>query len=94
MADQKHEYWGKLIAEQESSGQTILAFCKERGIGVHSFYFWRKRLRKSEPVQFALLKSVASAASLELILTSGEQLRISNGVDAAMLRLVLDAVRR
>jgi putative transposase len=94
MTDQKHEYWSQLIAEQEASGQTIRAFCKERGIGDHSLYFWRKRLRKSEPVQFALLKTVSGAAPLELILPSGEQLRISNGVDAATLRLVLDAVRR
>jgi len=45
-------------------------------------------------VQFALLKTVTSAATLELILASGERLRIGYGVDAATLRLVLDAVRR
>ena len=94
MKDQKREYWGKLIAEQEASGQTIRAFCKERGISDHSFYFWRKRLGPSERVQFALLKTVASAAALELILASGERLRIGNGVDEATFRLVLDAIRR
>jgi hypothetical protein len=45
-------------------------------------------------VQFALLKTVASAVPLELILANGEQLRIRNGVDAATFRLVLDVVRR
>ena len=45
-------------------------------------------------MQFALLKTVASAAALELILASGERLRIGNGVDAATFRLVLDALRR
>ena len=94
MADQKREYWSKLIAEQDSSGQTIRAFCKERGIGEHSLYYWRKRLLQNEAVQFALLKTVASATPLELILPNGEQLRIPNGVDAATLRLVLNAVRQ
>ena len=94
MTNQKRGYWGKLIAEQEASDQTIRAFCKERGISDHSFYFWRKLLGTSEPVQFALLKTVASAATLELILASGERLRIGNGVDEATFRLVLDAVRR
>jgi len=95
VTDQKREHWSKLIAEQESGGQTIRAFCEERGIGEPCFYYWRKRLGKTEsPVQFALLKTVASAASLELILASGERLRIGNGVDALTLRLVLDAVRR
>jgi transposase len=94
MTDQKREYWSNLIAEQEASGQTIRAFCQKQGVEDHSFYYWRKRLQKSEPVQFALLKTVASAAPLELILGNGEQLRIGNGVDAATFRLVLDAVRR
>jgi putative transposase len=93
VTDQKREYWSKLIAEQEASGQTIRAFCKERGLGDHSFYYWRKRLAKSEPVQFALLNTIASTAPLELLLANGERLRIANGVDAATLRLVLDALR-
>ena len=45
-------------------------------------------------MQYAHLKTVASAAPLELILANGEQLRIRNGVDAATFRLVLDVVRR
>ena len=95
MTNEKHEYWSKLIAEQEAGGQTIRAFCKERGVADHCFYFWRKRLRlgRSEAVQFALLKTVAGTVPLELLLTSGERLRIGNGVNAATLRLVLDVLR-
>jgi hypothetical protein len=57
------------------------------------FCYWRKRLQQSVPAQFALLKTVAAAAPLELILANGEQLRIWNGVDAATFQLVLDGVR-
>ncbi len=45
-------------------------------------------------MQFALLKTVASAPPLELVLANCEQLRIRNGVDAATFRLVLDVVRQ
>jgi transposase-like protein len=93
VTNEKREYWSKLIAEQEASGQTIRAFCKERDVADQALYSWRKRLRKIEPVQFALLKTVASAAPLELLLANGERLCIANGVDAATLRLVLDALR-
>lgn len=93
MTNEKREYWSRLIAEQEASGQTIRAFCKERGVTEQALYSWRKRLRNIEPVQFALLKTVASAVPLELMLASGERLRIGNGVDAATLRLVLDVLR-
>ena len=94
MSDERRAYWSKLIAEQEASGVSIRAFCKQRGLGDHSFYLWRRRLRKKEPAQFALLKTVASSgAPIELFLPSGERLCISGGVDAATLRSVLAALR-
>ena len=93
MAEQKREYWRKLIAEQEASGETIRGFCRRRGISDHSFYFWRRRLQQGAPVQFALVKTVGNEAPLELFLAGGERLRIGNGVDAATLRLVLDTLR-
>ena len=93
MVDQKREHWSKLIAEQEASGKTIRTFCKERGIAEQSVYSWRKRLRKTESVRFAVLNTVASGVPLELYLANGERLRIGRGVDAATLRLVLEVVR-
>jgi transposase-like protein len=94
----KREYWGKLLAEQEASGQKIRPFCRERGIGEHSFYQWRKRLREDQTVRFAVLETKPACsepvAALELVLSNGERLRIGAGVDSAMLRLVLDTVRR
>lgn len=98
VAGQHRSYWSRLIAEQEASGQRARPFCRERGIGEWSFYKWRKRLRQSNTVEFALLETAPAAAAipdaaLELMLLNGERLRIANGVDAATLRLVLDAVR-
>ena len=98
MRETKREYWSKLIAEQEGRGQKVRPFCRERGIGEHSFHYWRKRLRESETVQFALLETKpranGMAVALELVLASGELLRIARGADSETLRMVLDAVRR
>jgi hypothetical protein len=94
--EERRIYWNKLIAEQEASGATIQAFCKQRGIGVYSFYSWRRRLRKAEPVQFALLKTVANSgaqAPIELCLPGGARLWIANDVNVATLRSVLDALQ-
>ena len=48
-------------------------------------------------MEFALLEARTQiedmASVLELVLSTGERLRIGNGVDAATLRLVLEAVR-
>lgn len=54
----------------------------------------------NEPVRFALVERGAAwrerttDVELELVLTTGERLRIGNQVDAATLRMVLDVVRK
>ena len=98
MTESKPKYWGKLIAEQEGGGQKVRPFCRERRITEPSFYYWRKRLRKRESVRFALLETKPTdigsrTSAFELVLTSGERLRIGNEVDAVTLRMVLEVVR-
>ena len=74
-------------------------FCTEQGLTEYSFYAWRKRLQQTGPVRFALVdrssrrQERAAEAALELVLPTGERLRISAGVDAATLRTVLDVLR-
>jgi len=96
----KREQWAERIAEQERSGLSVKQFCKERGFSEYAFYTWRKRLRSNnEPVRFALFERAAARREpatdleLELVLTTGERLRIGKQVDAATLRMVLSAVR-
>jgi len=87
------EHWRQLITEQDKSGKSVRAFCRERDLGEYSFYTWRQRLRKEEPVTFALVDTArsAEARTIELILTSGDRLRIPG--DAATLRMVLAVLR-
>jgi hypothetical protein len=98
VSETRRTYWSKLISEQAVSGQAVRLFCQERGVGEHCFYYWRKRLQKNEPVRFALLEAKTHiedmAPALELVLSTGERLRIGNGVNAATLRVVLETVRR
>ena len=72
-------------------------FCKEQGLTEQSFYYWRRRLREQEPVRFALIERGAAPAAteqaLELVLVTGERLRIGAGVNATVLRTVLEALR-
>ena len=90
-------HWAKTIAEQEESGLSVPAFCREKGVCAGSFYYWRRRLRRvDEPVRFALVETKPAGdgtAPLELVFASGERLRISRGVDAATLQLVMAALR-
>jgi transposase-like protein len=82
-----------MIELQEKSGQSVRVFCQERSLTEASFYNWRQRLRKDRRVSFALVdtKATATDAALELILVSGDRLRIP--ADAATLRTVLSVLR-
>ena len=91
------DQWRERIAEQARSGLSIKQFCKDRGIAEHAFYGWRRRLRETEPVRFALVDRTGASHApewlLELTLLTGERLRIGAGVDAVTLRTVLEALR-
>lgn len=94
--EQRREEWRQQVGQQESSGQSIRAFCRERGLKEHAFYGWRRRLRKqSTPVRFALVETKSAAATvppIELMLANGDRLRIPQ--DAAALKLVLAVLRQ
>lgn len=76
---------------------SVRAFCQQRGSSEHSFYQWRKRLAEQLPLKFALVETgrgaPAAVAAVEVILSSGERLRIAPGIEAATLRLVLGILR-
>jgi hypothetical protein len=100
VAKTKADEWAERIAAQQHSGVSVKQFCKEQGLTEYSFYAWRKRLQGSGPVRFALVEWTAgrqpriAESALELVLATGERLRIGPGVDIATLRTVLDVLRR
>ena len=89
--------WTDLIRQHEQSGAPVKVFCRDRGVSEPSFYSWRKRLASKQPVRFALVESSGSVAKehapIELILASGDRLRITPGTDATTLRTVLNVLR-
>lgn len=94
---ERRELWRQRIAQQEKAGQAIRSFCRERGLNEHLFYAWRQRLRSDTgAVKFALIETKPGVAetfchSIELVLASGDRLRIPP--EAAALRLVLSVLR-
>lgn len=40
--------WEKHLAEQQISGQSIAAWCKEQSIKDNQFYYWRKKLSRDQ----------------------------------------------
>ena len=93
----REKKWAELIRQQGQSDISVSAFCRDRGFSDQTFYNWRRRLSGSGPVSFALVQAGSpvsgNQASMELLLASGDRLRIAPGADAATLRTVLSVLR-
>jgi hypothetical protein len=89
--------WTELIRQQQQSGLSVSVFCRDRGFSDQAFYYWRKRLSGRESVRFALVAADAATAidhaPIELLLVSGDRLRIAAGTDGLTLRTVLNILR-
>ena len=92
--------WAGLISEQSQSGETVEAFCRERGLTSSQFYTWRKRLRGSVAEQFLEVQVAKTAARLapakqgaiEIRLAEGLCVLVEPGFDPDHLRAVLAAL--
>jgi hypothetical protein len=92
----RHDFWRRVIAQQQQSGLSVAAYCQQQGTSEQSFYCWRKRFAQQLPVKFALVETrstTTTTVEVDMVLSSGERLRIAPGADIATLRLVLSASR-
>ncbi len=100
---ERRAHWREMVEAAARSGQSIRVFCRERKVGEHLFYHWRRvlelegRAGKRDEARFLLVRpeaeaSTETAAGLELAVEHGWRLRIPRGADEATLRAVLVAL--
>jgi hypothetical protein len=94
------DWWRRFIEEWPRSGRTQAAYCREHGVALGSFCWWRSRFRSKTSPSFLPVTIVPPRASsppsapspLEVVLRSGHLVRIREGFDAALLREVVIAL--
>jgi transposase-like protein len=93
--------WRRLVSEQGRSGQSVAAFCRERGLCAPHFFAWKKRLREAEAAKFVEVKMAAVAApeaiagsgsAIEIRLKNDRRLVVGPGFDTNHLRALLAVV--
>ncbi len=102
MRQLKAELWTKwrdVVSEQSQSGQTVSAFCRDRGLRDSLFYDWKKRIREGEAAKFVELKVKESSEkrkpapghcpAIEIRLSKGRSVLVEPGFDASHLRALL-----
>jgi transposase-like protein len=94
------ERWRAIVSEQISSGQSVAAFCKERGVTSSQVFAWKKRLREAEKAQFVEVQiepavpmreigNQQQAKAIEVRLCGGRSIAVEPGFDADHLRALL-----
>ena len=100
----QQQFWQMVLETFKSSDLSVRQFCKQEGLSEPSFYTWRKKLAKSDEsaegeqkdtnpsafIEVAMPKN--DSVVLELLLSSGNTLRISSDTDSKTLVNVLSAL--
>ena len=105
MRHRRPELWAKwrgLVSEQSQSGQTVAAFCRERGLRDSLFYDWKRRLREGEAAKFVEVRvkepverphlTSGPGGAIEIRLQKGRSLLVEPGFDTLHLRALLAAL--
>ena len=105
--EEQRERWRGLLAEQKKSGQSVAAFCRERGLRDGQFYDWKKRLRQavaepfvavelvtSQTVEAATLSAAAPSVPIEIRLSRGRSLLVGPDFEVAHLRRLLQVLEQ
>jgi hypothetical protein len=101
--------WRALIAEQQASGQSVAAFCRERGLRDGPFYEWKKRLQRAEASPFVAVEiapaetpavpsplpvAPTSSMPIEIRLRYGRTLLVGPDFEANHLRRLLQVLEQ
>ena len=69
---QARQYWAQLIEEQQRSGQSVAAWCRERGLWAPSLFAWKRRLAEATGEPAAEEARGPAAGFVEVRVADGE----------------------
>ena len=84
------DWWEQVVREQERSGEAIARLCKRYGVGVNSFYLWRKNLKAKQSPQFARFE-IGLVNECEIRCRSGRGVIVRGAVSLEVLSRALEA---
>lgn len=87
-----------VLEDQGRSGLSVSAFARERGLDPQRLYSWRRQLTATVEATKAFIEVVRpcatpSESALEVVLVSGDRIRVQGGVEGGLLRTVVKVLR-
>jgi len=56
----RRDEWQALVDEQQASGLTQSAFCRQRGLALSTFHYWKRKLATAEAGDSARVSAASS----------------------------------
>ena len=96
--------WRDLVSEQEQSGQSVAAFCRDRELAQSQLIYWKRRLRETAKAPFVEVQlarpgvepgvqaGALGSTTIEVRLRNGRSLMVGASFDAGHLRALLAVV--
>ena len=86
--------WKRIISEQEASGKSVSAYCRDRGINGKTFYNWRKKLgsrQETKPEGFIQIKATENRSGkvLRIQTPGGYHLEVEPGTEKNYVQSIL-----
>ena len=101
----REQFWRGMLAEWKISGLSIRAFCGRHHLAEPTFYYWRQELARrdrrltarGEPATSATAPAfvpvrVVANEPIEVVVRSGQVVRVAAGFEPAHLRAIIDAL--
>jgi len=92
--------WRRIIEQQEASGVSGAAFCREHEINLSRFYHWRRRLKQDSCGGFLELRSDAPISSpglrtagVLIHVNSALSIELAPGFDSTTLERAVEVLR-
>jgi hypothetical protein len=94
----KRQAWQQRLERFESSGLSVVAFCRQEGVSAHSFYYWKQRVAATgcpvgAPEPRLLPVRVLTLSPVEVVLPSGPVLRLLPGCDLDFVRSLVSSLQ-
>jgi len=92
--------WRDLVAEQEQSGLSVAAFCRDRELAQSQLTYWKRRVREAAKAPFVEVELAEprvqawalGSTTIEVRLKNGRSLMVAASFDARHLRALLAVV--
>ena len=77
--------------QRQESGKNVKEFCKEQGIRLSLYYYWRKKQKEQSESKFhhISLSSSGAGAGMRILYPNGVQLELYGEVNLAQIRTLI-----